>query len=87
MTLRKEIKKPQRMDGENYESDNYDAGYNQACSDWEGFIKERLEILADRRLNQEVEELFEDIDNLIKELDVKEWKSIHGILKELLKGG
>ena len=31
--------RPQRMDGENYESDNYDAGYNQACCDWEEYSK------------------------------------------------
>ena len=66
MTLRKEIEKPQRMGGENYESDNYDAGYNQACSDWEGFIKERLEKITD---GYQITKTQAKVNDLIKELE------------------
>jgi len=41
--------KPVRADGENYESDNFDAGYNRCCDDVDKYLECKLnnEILSD----------------------------------------
>ena len=75
------MKKPEFMENENYESDNYDAGWNAACEEWESWHKEQMRRVLEG-LKDEICRYYEDTDAGMDYADVY----FDQALKDLEKG-